>query len=147
MVESEVPRTNNNFSGVVPDDDTVDFNPVWEIATSVEPTRPPTGEGYCADLLAASANPPQVTLDMPNGAGPYSVDLEVSWTGTDLNSDKLFCNLYYQPATDGAWYQVATTGSTKPLTTQVALSADAIQTTFRRSIWINSGYAIYDCQS
>ena len=57
--------------------------------------------------VSASDTLPQVTLTSPTGEGPFTGNLEVAWSGSDLDGDDLHYNLLYSPDDGSIWYPVA----------------------------------------
>jgi hypothetical protein len=66
--------------------------------------------------LDVTANTPQVTLLQPNGGNIIDDSLNVRWTGSDDDDDRLFYTVQYSPDNGTTWRAVATNVVTTTLT-------------------------------
>ncbi len=65
-------------------------------------------QGKPVDDIAASANPPTVTLTSPNGGENWTGGIQtVTWSANDLDKDPLTFSLLYTPDDGQHWYPVA----------------------------------------
>lgn len=56
---------------------------------------------------SASAHPPQVTILSPNN-GPLAIGTQITWSGSDADSDKLLYDLFYSRDNGLTWTTLAT---------------------------------------